>query len=145
MKMRKITLLIVHCSAVGPKVQSSAADIDRWHRQRGWRGGIGYHYVVRRDGSVETGRKEEVVGAHCRLHNAHSIGICYEGGLDGNGHPADTRTPEQKEALHSLLSALREKYPGAIIVGHHDLDPMKECPCFDMSEYADLQPKVWKP
>ncbi|MBQ5374387.1 MAG: N-acetylmuramoyl-L-alanine amidase, partial [Bacteroidaceae bacterium] len=75
--MRTITLLILHCSAVMPDVESGAADIDRWHRAQGWRGGIGYHYVVRRDGTVEPGRREEVPGAHCRHHNAHSIGICY--------------------------------------------------------------------
>ena len=90
--MRKITLIIVHCSAVRPDQQSSAAQIDTWHRQRGWKFGIGYHYVVRRNGSIEAGRPEWMVGAHCVGHNAHSIGVCYEGGLDIRGKPADTRT-----------------------------------------------------
>lgn len=139
--MRTITLLIVHCSAVMPDIESGAADIDRWHRAQGWRGGIGYHYVVRRDGAVESGRREDVPGAHCRRHNAHSIGICYEGGLDAHGKPADTRTPEQKHALRQLLMRLREKYPQAIIVGHRELDPMKACPCYGMEEYRDLQPQ----
>lgn len=108
--MRSISLLIIHCSAVRPGQQSSAKDIDLWHRQRGWRM-IGYHYVVRRNGTVEKGRAEETTGAHCVGHNAHSIGICYEGGLDANGKPSDTRTPQQKVALRKLLAELRKKSP----------------------------------
>ena len=75
--MRKITLLIVHCSAVRTYQTSSAMQIDAWHKARGWKG-IGYHYVVRRDGSIEKGREEGAIGAHCINHNRHSIGICYE-------------------------------------------------------------------
>ena len=139
--MRSITLIIVHCSAVRPDQQSSAAQIDTWHRERGWKLGIGYHYVVRRDGTIEPGRPEEQIGAHCLNHNAHSIGFCYEGGLDIRGQPADTRTAEQKQAMRQLLEELHGRYPRAIIVGHHDLNPGKNCPCFDAArEYADLQP-----
>lgn len=135
--MRTITLLIIHCSAVKPTQTSSADQIDLWHRRRGW-SGIGYHYVIRRDGTIECGRPESVVGAHCKNHNRHSIGICYEGGLDANGKPADTRTPEQKATLHALLIELRKSYPRALILGHHDLDPQKACPCFNAaSEYVD--------
>ena len=139
--MRSITLIIVHCSAVRPDQQSSAAQIDTWHRERGWKLGIGYHYVVRRDGTIEPGRPEEQIGAHCLNHNAHSIGVCYEGGLDIRGQPADTRTAEQKQAMRQLLEELHGRYPRALIVGHHDLNPGKPCPCYDASrEYADLQP-----
>ena len=140
--MRNITLIVIHCSAVAPWQQSSAADIDRWHKERGWKYGIGYHYVVRRDGSVETGRALDLVGAHCRGHNSHSIGICYEGGVDMQGRPADTRTSAQRKALHKLVTRLHDEYPKAIIVGHNVLNPMKACPCFDAAtEYSDLQPR----
>ena len=140
--MRIITLLIVHCSAVRPGQRSSAKDINGWHREKGWNG-IGYHYVVRRDGSIELGRPLEEVGAHCVGHNSHSIGICYEGGLDEHGEEADTRTPEQKRALRKLLEELHGRFPKALIVGHHDLNPGKKCPCYDVvSEYIDLEPKV---
>ena len=138
--MRSITLIIVHCSAVRPDQQSSAAQIDTWHRERGWKLGIGYHYVVRRDGTVEPGRPEWLVGAHCLNHNAHSIGVCYEGGLDIRGKPADTRTEAQKEAMRQLLEKLHGRYPRALIIGHHDLDPGKDCPCFDaIAEFSDLK------
>ena len=143
MIMRVITLLIIHCSAVKPDQTSSAAQIDTWHRQRGWKFGIGYHYVVRRNGEIEHGRPEWMIGAHCLNHNAHSIGICYEGGLDARGQPDDTRTAEQKASLRRLLEDLHRRYPRAIIVGHHDLDPKKACPCIEnvAREYADLLPK----
>ena len=138
--MRTITLIVIHCSAVRPDQTSSAAQIDTWHRQRGFHLGIGYHYVVRRNGSVEQGRPEYMVGAHCLHHNAHSIGVCYEGGLDIRGQPADTRTPAQKVAMRQLLEDLHQRYPRAVIVGHHDLDPTKDCPCIPnvAQEYADL-------
>ena len=137
--MRTITLIIIHCSAVRPWQQSSAADIDRWHRERGFQNGIGYHYVVRRDGTVEVGRPLEVIGAHCENHNRHSIGVCYEGGLDAAGKPADTRTDAQKVALRNLLQQLHARFPKAIITGHNVFNPMKACPCFDaVKEYKDL-------
>ena len=142
--MRTITLLVIHCSAVRPDQTSSAAQIDTWHRRQGWHLGIGYHYVVRRDGQIEPGRPEWMVGAHCKNHNAHSIGICYEGGLNARGQPADTRTLAQKLAMVQLLEILQRKYPKALIVGHHDLNPLKACPCIDnvAREYAELQPVV---
>ena len=92
---------------------------------------------------IEPGRPEFMIGAHCLNHNAHSIGICYEGGLDIRGQTADTRTPEQKAALRWLLRQLHRAYPRALIVGHHDLNPQKACPCIEnvAREYADLQPK----
>ena len=138
--MRSITLIVVHCSAVKPDQLSSAAQIDSWHRQRGYHLGIGY--VIRRNGDIEPGRPEWMVGAHCLNHNKYSIGVCYEGGLDARGQPADTRTDEQKAAMRKLLERLHRDYPKAVIIGHHDLDPMKDCPCIAnvAREYADLQP-----
>lgn len=138
--MRIITLIIIHCSAVRPWQQSGVSEIDRWHRQRGYRYGCGYHFVVRRDGSIETGRPLERLGAHCLKHNTHSIGMCYEGGLDMTGKPADTRTEAQKTSMRELLEKLHAQFPKAVIVGHNVFNPMKACPCFDAAaEYADLQ------
>ena len=142
--MRIITLIVVHCSAVRPDQPSSAAQIDTWHRRDNhWKYGIGYHYVIRRNGDIEHGRPEYMVGAHCLNHNGHSIGVCYEGGYDARGQPADTRTPEQKAAMRRLLEDLHRRYPRALIVGHHDLDPTKPCPCIKdvVGEYRDLQPE----
>ena len=141
--MRTITLIVIHCSAVKPDQLSSAAQIDTWHREdRHYKFGIGYHYVVRRNGDIEPGRPEWLVGAHCLNHNKYSIGVCYEGGLNARGQPADTRTPAQKAAMLRLLQQLHQRYPRAVIVGHRDLSHDRDCPCFDAArEYADLQPK----
>ena len=138
--MRHITLIVIHCSAVRPDQTSSAAQIDSWHRQSGRKLGIGYHYVIRRDGQIEPGRPEFMVGAHARHYNAHSIGVCYEGGLDEKGHAADTRTPRQKRALLCLLRRLKKAHPDAHILGHRDLPNVhKDCPCFDaITEYSSL-------
>ena len=138
--MRTITLIIVHCSANRAGSALRMADIDSYHRSLGWIG-CGYHYVIPTDGTIEPGRPEEMVGAHCKNHNRHSIGVCYIGGLSKDGKPADTRTDAQRIALRTLLERLRRRYPDALIVGHRDLDPQKACPCFDVAnEYHDLQP-----
>lgn len=133
--MRTITLIIVHCSANREGCTLRMADIDRYHRSLGWKG-CGYHYVIPTDGTIEVGRPEEVVGAHCKNHNKHSIGICYIGGLSADGkRPCDTRTAAQKHALKQLLDELRQRYPKAIVVGHCDLDPRKpDCPGFKVAE-----------
>ena len=87
-----------------------------------------------------------MVGAHARHYNAHSIGICYEGGLDEKGHAADTRTPAQRHAMIALLRSLKEDYPDAEILGHCELEGVhKACPCFLPSiEYQHLQPTTWQ-
>ena len=135
--MRKITEIIVHCTATRERLDIGAAEIDRYHSQRGF-DSIGYHYVVRLDGSIEKGRDESAVGAHCLSHNVCSIGVAYVGGLDADGKPKDTRTPAQKRSLSALLTELRRRYPGAKIHGHRDF-AAKACPCFDATkEYAAL-------
>ena len=139
---RKITLLIIHCSATPEGKDYTVEDIDRWHKARGYNCKgihIGYHYVIYRDGSIHQGRSEEMQGAHVKDHNAHSIGVCYIGGLDLNGNPKDTRTSEQKTTLLQLLKQLKSRYPNAIIASHHTFNPQKPCPCFDAEhEYLQL-------
>ena len=136
--MRQINEIIIHCADTPEGRDNTVADITAWHKQKGYRT-IGYHYVVYRDGSIHPGRPIEEIGAHCKGHNAHSIGICYIGGqsADGKAHK-DTRTPEQKEALLSLLRQLKAKFPNATIYGHRDFST-KPCPCFDArNEYKGL-------
>ena len=132
--MRRITLIIVHCSANKAGSALRMADIDRYHRSLGWNG-CGYHYVIPTDGTIEQGRPEEMIGAHCVNHNRHSIGVCYIGGLSTDGvTPADTRTEAQKRALQTLLGDLRKRYPNALVLGHCDLDYRKpHCPGFRVS------------
>lgn len=131
--MRSIEKIILHCSATVQGRDFGSKDIDRWHRARGFRC-IGYHYVVRLDGSVERGRGEQEIGAHCLGQNAHSLGVCYIGGLAPDGKtPRDTRTPEQKRALTRLLRELKRRYPAATLHGHREF-AAKACPCFDVKK-----------
>lgn len=147
MVMRKIDSIIVHCSATKAGMDFNVTDIDRWHRARGLNG-VGYHYVIRLDGSVETGRDITAVGAHCPGWNERSVGICYIGGLDANGRPADTRTEEQKETMKRLIEELKRQYPIVTVIGHRDTSPdlngdgriepnefIKSCPCFDVKKW----------
>lgn len=128
--MRKIDMIIVHCSATAAGRDFRAADIDRWHRARGFRK-IGYHYVVDLDGTVERGRDVSEAGAHCLGKNGRSIGVCYIGGLKRDGKtPADTRTAAQRRSLTALIGRLRREYPGATVHGHREF-AAKACPCFD--------------
>ena len=128
--MRTITLIIIHCSATTEGRSLSFEECRRDHIMHRHFRDIGYHFYITRDGTVHDGRPIEKVGAHCEGHNSHSIGICYEGGLDANGKPADTRTEAQRKALKSLVERMHRLFPKALIVGHHDLNPRKACPCF---------------
>lgn len=128
---RKISEIIIHCSATPEGKDYTVADITDWHKKRGF-ATIGYHYVIYRDGSLHNGRDINIIGAHCSGHNTGSIGICYIGGLTKTGKTAkDTRTEEQKATLLSLLLDLKKLYPEAKIYGHHDFEKKKDCPCFD--------------
>lgn len=130
--MRKINKIILHCSATKEGRQFTAKDIDQWHKQRGWKG-IGYHYVILLDGTIQPGRPESEIGAHTVGQNSNSIGICYIGGLDADGKAKDTRTDQQKEALHNLVSDLLKKYPGSTVHGHNEF-ANKACPCFNVKK-----------
>lgn len=124
--------LVIHCSATRCNRDYTAEQLLRDHKARGFRT-VGYHFYIRRDGSVTQHRRLLEVGAHCRPWNHCSIGICYEGGLDEQGHPADTRTQEQSEQLLLLLMKLLKLFPDAKIRGHRDMPGSipKACPCFD--------------
>ena len=129
--MRKIDEIIIHCSATEAGKDFKAKDIDKWHKAKGWNG-IGYHFVIDLDGTVEAGRPVEKQGAHCLDHNATTIGICYIGGLV-NKKPTDTRTDAQRQSLRNLVAALRHCYPTIVKVSGHNQYANKACPCFDVT------------
>lgn len=135
---RNITEIIVHCTATPEGREVSIGEIRQWHKQRGF-SDVGYHYIVHIHGEVENGRDVDIIGAHCTGHNAHSIGVCYVGGVAKDGNtPKDTRTLQQKASLLNLLTELKKTYPGVKIYGHRDF-ARKACPSFDAtSEYRNL-------
>lgn len=141
---RTIDLIVIHCSATLVNRDFTEKDVDNVHRSQGF-DGAGYHFYIRKDGAIKSMRPINKVGAHVKDFNAHSIGICYEGGLNENGRPADTRTPQQRHSMKALVLTLLKDYPGCRVVGHRDLSPdlnhdgviernewLKECPCFDV-------------
>jgi len=137
--MKEVLYIVLHCSATKLSQRWTVEDIDRIHRAQGW-AMIGYHWYVDREGEIHEGRHEQYAGAHVKHYNEHAIGVCYEGGLDERGRPADTRTPEQKATLWYLLKDLKGSYPKAKIMGHRDFPNVhKDCPCLDaQKEYREL-------
>ncbi len=128
--MRDINKIIWHCAATREGDDIKMETIRRWHvEDRGW-SDIGYHFVIELDGTVRTGRPLERIGAHVRGQNRDSIGICYVGGVDRDGRPKDTRTPEQKRALYALTADLKRRFPAASVHGHNEF-AAKACPSFD--------------
>lgn len=127
---RAINKIIIHCSATPEGRDVKTETIRAWHLKRGW-SDIGYHYVIELDGSICEGRPLERTGAHCKGHNTGSIGICYVGGVDEEMNPKDTRTDEQRSALHSLLFDLTDNFPKATVHGHNEFSS-KACPSFNV-------------
>ena len=134
MIIRKETkLIIVHCSATPPKMDIGRKEIHQWHLNKGW-AGIGYHYVIRRDGAVELGRDIEETGAHTEGYNAVSVGVCLVGGVNDKKIPEANYTEAQWKTLVTLLKKLKKKYPSARIIGHNEV-AKKACPSFNVQKW----------
>lgn len=116
MSADSVRFLVLHCSATRRNQDYSVEQLRRDHKSRGFYD-IGYHFYIRKDGTMTQHRFLLEVGAHARPYNRCSIGICYEGGLDEHGKPCDTRTPEQTERIVDVLTRLHKLFPKAKIVG----------------------------
>lgn len=137
MSADSVRFLVLHCSASRCYQDYSVEQLRRDHKARGFYD-IGYHFYIRKDGTMTQHRKLLEVGAHARPYNRCSIGICYEGGLDEQGKPCNTMTTEQEARLIDLFRNLKILFPKAKIVGHRDLPGTtpKECPCLDAGSWA---------
>ena len=137
MSADSVRFLVLHCSASRCNQDYSVEQLRRDHKARGFYD-IGYHFYIRKDGTMTQHRKLLEVGAHARPYNRYSIGICYEGGLDEQGKPCNTMTTEQETRLIDLFRNLKILFPKAKIVGHRDLPGTtpKECPCLDAGSWA---------
>lgn len=137
-RRKSTTMIIIHCSATREGQDIKAKTIKQWHLQRGF-ADIGYHYIIDLDGTIEKGRDESLVGAHCIGKNAISIGICYVGGCDKNLKPKDTRTDAQKKAMKTLVHQLMEKYniPLNSVYGHYQFCSYKECPSVKIEQLRE--------
>lgn len=134
----KKDMVIVHCSATPPSMDIGRKEIDQWHKDKGW-SGIGYHYVIRRNGLIEKGRDLDKKGAHAKGYNDR-VGICLVGGVSEHwNEPESNFTVRQLVSLDNLIAILRhqEKFinDDTEIVGHRDLPEVgKDCPCFNVKE-----------
>ena len=147
---RKINLIVLHVSDTKPSQDFTVEKLIACHKARGFGEYAGYHFYIRRDGTLYYTRPVYLKGCHVAGHNANSIGICSEGGhrenevvLGGSikekgemknlpvSKYEDNRTAEQMIVLHELLTVLHELIPDAKLCGHHDLNPGKACPCMD--------------
>ena len=133
--MRKVNGIAIHCSATRPGMDIGVKEITDWHRERGFTS-CGYHFVIRRDGTIETGRDQAIPGAHVKGHNATTIGVCLVGGVNDGGKPDSNFTKAQWMTLAALVGTLTGKYPGAEVKGHRDYPGVKKaCPSFDVGAW----------
>ncbi len=138
--LKVVKYLVVHCVGNPCNKPFSVESLINCGKQK--YGQVSYHWYVRRNGDIIPLLSESVQGIHVKGYNWCSLGIVYEGGLDEQGQPADTRTEAQKHSLYELLKDLTRDYPDARILGHCEFPRVaKACPCFMASKaYADLQP-----
>lgn len=139
-KRPRTDFIVVHCAATKATMDIGVREIRQWHVQQGWLD-VGYHFVIRRNGTVEDGRPHDVIGSHVKDYNSRSLGICLVGGIDAKGKPEKNFTHEQFASLELILRATKRQYPAATICGHTDLDPNKACPSFDVAGWLSTLPK----
>ena len=140
-RLAAVNRIVIHCAATRPGQNVDDDDIKRWHTDRGFLD-IGYHNVIKLDGTIQYGRSYDEKGAHVRGHNDDSVGVCLVGGLDEAGQPAAYYTPEQWASLDRLVAWLQIMWPRAHVVGHNQLDSGKACPSFSVPIWNDSRRKV---
>lgn len=127
--MRAIRYIVVH--ATGGRETQTIADLNVVFKQKGWKN-PGYHFVIRRDGSIVQLLDVSRVSNGVKGYNHCSINVAYIGGVDARLNTIDNRTDAQKITMRQLVNKLKRDFPDADIVGHRDLDKGKDCPCFDV-------------
>jgi N-acetyl-anhydromuramyl-L-alanine amidase AmpD len=125
--MRKITKHIIHCS---DSLYGDAQSIKRYHMNKGW-SDIGYHFIIKQDGTIELGRPLEKMGSHCKGYNKSTIGTC----LIGRSVFTDKQYQSLK-ALHKTLQSLFGKIPA---LEHNKFNENKTCPNFNVEKVLGKQ------
>ena len=132
-RRKKTNYIIIHSTNTKPNVDIGAIDIDEKHRKRGLLK-IGYHSIIKRDGTIEIGRSFNEIGAHLSEYDDKSVGICLIGGKNTKGIIAPDYTKVQQKALYTLVKVLTFVYKDAIVIGHNKLE-RTQCPSFDVEEW----------
>ena len=129
--------IVIHCSQTRPSQNIGAKDIDSWHSEQGWLK-IGYATDIKRDGTIEAARPEDMSGAHAPKANHRSVAICLIGGSQDDGTGWENNfSEEQFKSLKDKVEDIQGRYEIQYIIGHNEIDDRKECPAFDVSEWVD--------
>ena len=143
---RPLSEIVIHATETATDKDIGAIEINNIQSQLG-HDGIGYHYVIRRDGRLQRGRPADRLGDHTSVnnHNKHSLGIVLVGGInvatgdtDALGNRSSSAfTREQYTTLERFCQAFYSRYPGGNVFGHNDLDAEESDPYFDVQEYTE--------
>ena len=132
--MRAIKHIVLHCTATDQDATVEGIQ-NYWKNTLGWRN-PGYHYLIERNGNVNSLHPIEKPSNGVKGYNAESIHVSYIGGIDENGKAKDNRTPQQVLSTLALLIQLQSMFPTAQISGHRDFPGVtKACPSFDVAEW----------
>ena len=141
--LRNIKYIVVHCTATPPT--TTVESIKRyWKEQRGWGKTPGYHYLIKRQGSLIQLLDESKNSNGVYKHNSNCINIAYIGGVDKEGKPQDNLSEAQNHSMFDLIVSLLEKYPQAEVLGHRDFSGVKKaCPSFDVKKWlSEYEPDL---
>lgn len=108
----KTTAVVLHHAEAS---SATVWDINSWHLKNGWNG-IGYHYYIRKDGSVYRGRPDWALGSHAKGANDYSIGVCCEG-----AYMTETMPAAQLAAVKELLRDIMRKWGKLRLLRHKDV------------------------
>jgi N-acetylmuramoyl-L-alanine amidase len=141
-QLKTVKYLVIHQTSTTTSQDITMEDITKWHRYRGFKK-AGYHWLIRRDGTIEDCRMPREIGAHCKGYNHESIGIAIAGGIDPDGQPEDNFEAIQIDALLQLIPLLKYFYPRAVVIGHRELTPIKDgepckCPQLDLDGLREV-------
>ena len=137
MDKREITdTIVIHCTQTPPNMDVDVEKVTQWHKERGF-DTIGYHYLIKRDGTLQVGRDEDVVGAHAVAVNGTSIGVALAGGGTPDMGWENNFAPIQFQTLKSIIIKLKDKYNIEKIIGHYQVEEKKQCPSFDVPEWLE--------
>jgi N-acetylmuramoyl-L-alanine amidase len=132
-------LIVIHDSATRRRQDIGVRSLNGWHLERGIysdRGLSGYHYAVRRSGTVEIGRDLRAIGQHALGYNDVSVGICMIGGVNWDHQPEDNFTADQFEALERIVAFLKHVWPSTVVIPHSMIQN-KDCPAFDVHSWYE--------
>ena len=142
---REITEVVVHWTETYTNKNIGAEEINSLHRGLGY-AGIGYHYIIRRDGSLQRGRPLNRQGEHAEPnHDTYSIGIAFVGGFNcasGTPNPetflsSQSLTRAQMTTFDQFCLAFYKRFPGGQILGHNDINITEIDPGFDVIDYVE--------